>query len=1689
VLTNDASVNRLLTLPTATGGLLLRSDGTTRTLTLGPGGINVQSGTLALGTTTAGQGLNLVLAGSQDWRLGGQALTVNGTVSGTGSSQTLFIDKANGVAGTPVFTTGTGAPLNLWVNSRLNTNGSFSLSASSTLATLTVQTTGTAFTPSGSLANVGVLQMVGGAFNNASLNPSGTVRFLGGNSITNFQQGIGNAGALERRRGEGVIAMSMSGITSAELVDGILQYASGATTVSGGSLVGVSLPLVTGLNGLPTSGSTGNFNCGGTPSAFLTDNRSANYAQVGNANGTVDLGNFTLTLNKIQPISGNQAWTMTASGPAGALRIGSSGELVWGMTQGGNMIIAAPIRESAPGGWITFAQFNDLSQGFRDLAWTLSGSNSHSGGTSILTRGINLNNAYALGSGTFRLGGQMIVLDNTSAGPITIATNNLHEWNSDFAFGGTQDLNLGTGTVSLGTWAGSVRTVTVNAGNLTVGGRIVNGSYAELPTTGLAKAGPGRLTLSGSNGYTGATEVWGGELRFTNRNALYGGGTASWTAANIVTGSGAILSVSVGDQPGAFTTTDLDILDAAVGGFTAAYLGIDTTGATSGTYTYATNIPNPAADRILGIAKVGTGTLVLTGSNTFTGGLLAREGRLLVTSTSQVGSGTLAAAGGLLDLNGLTVANAFSITSGTIANTSINASNLTAAVTGPAVISGTLAGSGANGNLTKSGTGTLVLTAANTYSGTTTLSGGLLSISADNNLGSTSRLVFNGGGLQVTGASVTSLNAAWAPAFTATQPVTFDIADAANTFTVSQLLNQTTGGLTKSGSGTLVVTGTNTYTGATTITGGTLRMGVSNTAAIGAGTVLTTSGGVLDLNGNSISRSGLVTIAGGGVSNGTLTFTGSNVAGQAGVVSANLVGTGTFGLTKSGTGVLVLSGSNSYTGLTTISGGILQFATPAALYGGGTASWTRTNITGSSAATLAVNVGGASDFQPADVTTLLTGVTGTVTNNGLMAGSFIGFDTTNSGTAFTLADVVANTAGTGGGAVGVRKLGSGTLVLSASNTFTGATVVGYAGGPNSGVLQLASTGHVSPTVTIFGGTFDTAGQNRTITTLTLGGGAAGSAAGLQTGSGTASLGADVVFDSTNNPNGATIAGNLSLGGATRTFTVNDSTAAAADLTISAVINQGAAAAGLTKSGSGTLALTGSNTFTGKVALNQGVVQIDWINNSGASPLGTNTTTDLGSTWQAGWQAGTLRWVGATSGSTSRTFNLSGTNVASIEASGAGAFVITGTVTATGASAKTLTLGGSGTAANAIGVIQENSSTNKTNVVKEGSGLWRLNAASTYTGSFTVRNGTLVAAVDSLANQNGAFGGSTSPNDVLVGDTSPTATGTAALLLAAGISTGKVMNVQAGGGSQAVFLGGEGGFVDFQGSTYLGRGVTLVAGAGGTTSFSGQWYGSTGFGSSPVGNVSIGSAGNTGMVRVLRNLAPSGSVGVRFGTLSLGESGTIAGSGPLTIDSGATLAGIGRVTGTLGGAGLVAPGNSPGILTAAAVDPTSGLDWAFEFTGTAPDYGNASASINDILRLTGTASAPFTTALTSANEIAVYLDVASLAEGNTFSGGFFTNLAGDFGSSIAGAAYSYWVSGTGAGQTTYLSKTYVPLATAYPSLSMDVTTVATSATFFGESPTNGQVTTFTVVVPEPGALALAALGLGLAGYALRRRRAA
>ena len=74
------------------------------------------------------------------------------------------------------------------------------------------------------------------------------------------------------------------------------------------------------------------------------------------------------------------------------------------------------------------------------------------------------------------------------------------------------------------------------------------------------------------------------------------------------------------------------------------------------------------------------------------------------------------------------------------------------------------------------------------------------------------------------------------------------------------------------------------------------------------------------------------------------------------------------------------------------------------------------------------------------------------------------------------------------------------------------------------------------------------------------------------------------------------------------------------------------------------------------------------------------------------------------------------------------------------------------------------------------------------------------------------------------------------------------------------------------------------------------------------------------------------------------------------------------------AGLVGPGNSPGILAATSVDPSGGLDFAFEFTQANPDYTNAAASGNDLLSISGLT--PFTSSLTSANVVSIYFTPAA-----------------------------------------------------------------------------------------------------------------
>ena len=101
---------------------------------------------------------------------------------------------------------------------------------------------------------------------------------------------------------------------------------------------------------------------------------------------------------------------------------------------------------------------------------------------------------------------------------------------------------------------------------------------------------------------------------------------------------------------------------------------------------------------------------------------------------------------------------------------------------------------------------------------------------------------------------------------------------------------------------------------------------------------------------------------------------------------------------------------------------------------------------------LAVNVGGSNDFSTANVGTLLAGLS-TASGSGLQAGSIFAFDTTNATAPVTYSNVITDSTGTGGGAVGIAARHRRHVDPDPSNTYTGLTTV------SSGTLQLGNGGN------------------------------------------------------------------------------------------------------------------------------------------------------------------------------------------------------------------------------------------------------------------------------------------------------------------------------------------------------------------------------------------------------------------------------------------------------------------------------------------------------------------------------------------------------------------------------------------------------------------------------------------------------
>jgi autotransporter-associated beta strand protein len=434
--------------------------------------------------------------------------------------------------------------------------------------------------------------------------------------------------------------------------------------------------------------------------------------------------------------------------------------------------------------------------------------------------------------------------------------------------------------------------------------------------------------------------------------------------------------------------------------------------------------------------------------------------------------------GGVLDLGGTSqTTSALTLTGGTIQDGTLTS---TAFNTQSGTISAILAGAG---QLTQSGDGTTILSGANTYTGGTQLDSGTLQVGGNSALGS-GAVTFNGGVLQA-GPGASSLGNGFV---VDTSTATIDTQ--ANTLTLSGSISDgpaSSGGLTKIGSGTLVLSGASSYAGATNVNAGTLQAGAANAFAP-ASAFTVAAGAVLNLNNfnqtvGSLAGPGNVTLG-----SGTLTL--SNASGTfSGVISGG-------GALAQSAGIETLSGANTYSGGTLLNGGVLAVGNNSALGTGTLSMAAGTTLaflsTGNFTIGNKITITGDPNFAP------FTGTTDTI--SGVIAGN-----------------------GT------LNLLGFGTLDLAASNTYTGPTNVVVGTLDVTGSIASSSLTTVSSTATLTG--TGTIGNLQIAGTFAPGSGTAGTSTAI---AGNLAFQSGAVYLVQVNPSAAssaTVAGTASLAGA------------------------------------------------------------------------------------------------------------------------------------------------------------------------------------------------------------------------------------------------------------------------------------------------------------------------------------------------------------------------------------------------------------------------------------------------------------------------------------------------------------------------------------------------------------------------------
>ncbi len=1074
-------------------------------LTLGAGGLTLAA-TSQSSATIAGAG-SVLLATSQSWANNNSSLglTIDAGVAATSGLATLTLNGtgASGVTLGGALSDG-GDQLALVFNqagtTQLNAANTFTGGVTISSGTVQLGNAGAlnASTPnsvifgSGSGA-IGDLQLNGHNVVVSGLNTDGTVLAIVENAnLTAGTLTVNNSvagtysGVLQDGMGGGSLALTKaaSGLLA---LTGVNTY-SGGTYLNGGVLnFGPNALPVTNIN---FSGGTLQWAAGNTQDvsagiAPLATSQVANIDTNGNAvnfasnlsgsGALMKLGAGTLTL------SGSNSFGGGTTVNSGVLQLGSAAGLPTGSAVALNANGALDLNTislivsslSGSGTVDTVAGCNPtLTVGSNNATCTFAGTIQNSGGALTLLKSgsgtLYLTGTNSYGGGTQINGGIL----NFSPSALPLSNITLGGGTLQWAANNTQDISAGIAPLAMGQVA-----------NIDTNGNAVNFASNLSGAGGLTKVGSGRLTLSGSNNYSGITTISAGTLELGSANAVPNSSVTD-NLANSLTFAAGGLTYNIGGLSGAgnFSLT-------AVGGG-GVTLNFDGTGST----TYSGVMSGSGA------VAITSGVLTLTTTNLYSGGTTVSGGSLIInpnnTFNSQtqpwLGSGTLTInAGGYVGawenafsytpadltpvvinggvLNSMPGNNswlgALTMTGGTVSGNQFNPRlNLTTlGSTSEAVISvatfrletnqvftvsaGTVAGGvdllissnitqdGGPYALTKAGAGLMLLSGANTYGGGTTVSAGILQVGSTSALGSaTAPLAVNAGlvdlhgfsatlgGLSGTGGTIDDLSA------TAS---TLTVGNGSASGTYSGTIQSTSGAVTlvKLGSGTQALAGTGTYSGGTQINAGILNFGpsavpysVPGSITFNGGTLQYAAGNTADVSG------GIAPIASG---QAAVIDTGTNSV----AFASSLSGSG--GLTKAGAGTLALNASNSFTGPTMVNAGTLNVGHAAALQS--------SDVTVNGGGVLGLSVG--------------TGTLGSLAgggnvnlNNGLLT---VGVNNTSTIYTGTISSAPGSTTS------GLIKAGNGTMTLYGNSTYSGPTLISAGAlklGGGNGSINIVDTG-------------------------------------------------------------------------------------------------------------------------------------------------------------------------------------------------------------------------------------------------------------------------------------------------------------------------------------------------------------------------------------------------------------------------------------------------------------------------------------------------------------------------------------------------------------------------------------------------------------------------------------------------------